>query len=215
MHKPLIVLNMKRLIALTIFIGLFCLQSYGQIQSNILTGKIADFGIHPRAGLTLRLSITKPINRTINGIFISNDPIETTPDSGGNFSFTNIQNGIHRFSANDSSGSYWTVTITNTAGNWPLAALVTTITPSFSNPGTNYFTQSQSLALFTQQIIGAGNIYVINNYDGTWTIYSTNGATGGGSGGSLWTSLGGSIYPNGSTGTNSGWASSGGSIYPQ
>jgi hypothetical protein len=171
---------MKRL-STAIAAILFCLPLFGQIQSNVLTGKISDFSIKPRAGLVVNLSITRPINRTINGIFISNDPIQETPDAGGNFAFTNIQAGIYRFWPQDSSGSYWTVTNYNTTGTWPLASLVTSQISSFSNPGTNVFSQSQSLALFIQQLNAGTNISVVNNNDGTWTISST-GSGGGGSG---------------------------------
>lgn len=140
-----------RLAVLTVmmFTG-FSSPAQSQFLTNILSGNLSSVGLAGRTNVTMTLQILTPKNRTINNVFISNDPLCQNSDTSGNFTFTNVQWGKYSFQAQDSAETIWVFYVgTNTIGNWKLASLVTNAAALPPNPATNYYTQAQINSLIS------------------------------------------------------------------
>lgn len=150
--------HMKKIAITAVFVWCLAFSSFSQVQqlTNILTGNFTGFGMSARTNVEIDMTIISPLNRLINGIFISNDPIPTYTDTNGGFNFTNIQWGKYRISPKDSSSTFFTAYVgTNTIGTWALGSLVTNSAALPPNPGTNYYTQSQIDAIIAGTKISA------------------------------------------------------------
>lgn len=100
--------------------------SNSKAQSNILSGNVRSLGMQPRSGLQVKLRIISPLNRSKDGVFISNDAITATTDTNGNYYYTNVAFGRYTETLSDSSGTYrLPIVTTNTVGYWQIASLVT------------------------------------------------------------------------------------------
>lgn len=141
----------------SIFLALFAHYAIAQtLQTNTLTGNIASFNMQGRTNVTMTMQITYPLNRTINGVFISNDPITANSDANGDFVFTNVQWGKYVLRPKDSTGAVWLPEVgTNVSGTVSLASLCKPSSAIPPNPSTNYYTMSQINALVAAIEAGA------------------------------------------------------------
>lgn len=166
-------------------------------QTNVLYGQFLAINQGGRTNTVMTLAVIKPINRPL----VSNDNIQTCTDTNGNFTFTNVLWGKFSLSANDSSQTTWILYVgANTLGLCPILSLITNSAAIPPNPGTNYFTQAQALALFMQGLTGRGSVTVTYSGNGIWNVNATGGGGGGtplGSGTNTFVSnLGGSNQVN-------------------
>jgi len=130
-----------------------------QAQTNVLTDNVASFGQAGRTNLTLTLTLVQPRNRynIVTHQFISNDPLQTTTDTSGNFSFTNICYGFYRFTLSDSTSSAWPIQVwPDTMGTTNLGALVNWAVLNPPNNWSNYYNVPQINALLASATAGAG-----------------------------------------------------------
>jgi hypothetical protein len=172
---------MRVLTILALLLALNC-----SAQTNVLWGNLVGTGQSVRTNVLVELDIISPVNRTVSGSPISNDPLYATSDINGYFSFTNVIWGQYQALVHDSTGTHFPVYVgTNTLGTIALAGCFKSLAAMPPNPGTNYYTQAQIDARFS----GIGN--------------------------SLWTSTGSAVYPSGNSGNAGGWIGGQNSIYPQ
>lgn len=172
---------MRVLMTMALLLALNC-----SAQTNVLWGNLVSTGQSVRTNVAVELDLITPVNRTVNGFPVSNDPLLTYSDINGYFAFTNVIWGQYQALLHDSTGTHFPVYVgTNTLGSQALASCIRSAAVLPPNPGTNYYTQSQINALLS------------------------------GVGGSLWSSSGNAVYPNGNSGNAGGWIGGPNSIYPQ
>lgn len=162
---------MKRLLILSVLL-LAAFSSHS--QTNVLYGYVKTFGLLVDTNVSMELDLLSPINRTWNGVAISNDPIYANESTNGYFSFTNVLWGKYKLRANDGSGTSWTVTIpANLTNAVPIASYIgnAALPP---DPATNYYTQAQVDAL----ISGSSGNYYTNSTDSAGVISSDGKSIG-------------------------------------
>ena len=116
-------------------------------QSNVLTGTVANYGLTPKPGVLVKLTLVSPKPRVVDGVMIQNDPVPIQSGTNGTFAFTNILWGKYTLAVGNMPTT-WTVNVgTNTTGTVPIGSLADSATPVPPNPATNYYTQSQVDAL--------------------------------------------------------------------
>jgi hypothetical protein len=162
------------------------------ISTNNVTINISSFGLNSAAvrSVTVTPKYWAPIGNTIyvnppQTINVSQQPRLTN----GTVTVSNLVCGIP-YQIDLSGYRVWSTNflIPATAGTNTTITLQTAWIGKYVDPATFYYPNP-----------------VVTNV----TVNISGSSSG------LWTSLGGSIYPNGSTGTNGGWISAGGNIYPQ
>lgn len=165
---------MKEILTLILALLMMGQVSFGQtFQTNILTGNISSFNIQNRTNVQMMMQITFPLNRTIQGTFISNDPIPAYSDINGNFSFTNVQWGKYILRPNDSAGTYFFPQVgTNVSGTWTLASLCQPSSAIPPNPASNYLTAAQTYALVSGLSGGGVSSNILWGTDSTVTTNS-------------------------------------------
>ena len=127
-------------------------------QSNYCFGNLSSFEQTSDTNVTMELDLITPVNRTWNGLLISNDPRTNSTDAFGNFGFTNVIYGKYRLSADDNTSTTWILYVgTNTIGNVPIASLITNSAAIPPNSATNYYTQAQINALLASLSSASGS----------------------------------------------------------
>ena len=134
-----------------------------QSQTNIIYDNVSSFGQSPRTNLTVTLTLVQPKNRynIVTHQFVSNDPVQSTTDTNGNFVFTNICNGFYRLNLSDSTSSSWPIQIwPDTMGTNTLGSLVNWAVLNSPNNWSNYLNAAQIYALLASvSSSGATNVF--------------------------------------------------------
>lgn len=142
--------------------------------TNTIFGYVGDYGLAPKSRVPVTINLVEPTDRTVGHIAVRADGVTTTTGDDGYFAFHNLIWGKYRLAIAGRPGVNFSFTVqTNTQGTVPITSLIISTNPLPPNPTTNYYTQAQVDALFSE--IGKDGINT-NLYAKTNDLYETAAA---------------------------------------
>jgi hypothetical protein len=195
---------MSALLSALLFVLLcsaFCVPRSAFSQTNVIYGYVGDYSTNAQRRVNVTVTLLDPSLRTTGEWDVRRDSISTTTGTNGYYAFTNLLWGQYRRDIAGVSGTKFIFYVgTNTLGTVPITSLTTNANALPPDPGTNYYTQAQTDALFdgapfvrgvaqgtngiatttnngvvTVHFTGSGSGTTLTNNSGTVGVLATNG----------------------------------------